>query len=218
MAITFHYGSGSPYAWRVWFALEHKLLAYDLKVISFSDGDHKKPEFLKLNPRHRVPVIVDDNFSLYESAAIVEYLDEQFSSGPSLFPGDARRRAVIRRLVREADVYVADTMNPLIDLVLFTKREIWDPQAISAAYVKLGRELGKWEPVLAGDYLAGDLSAADFTLYPMLALCLRMDIRKPDLNVAGLIGPKLGAWMKRIEALPYFAKTVPPHWKTKTQG
>ena len=217
MALTFYYGSGSPYAWRVWLALEHKSMAYDLRTISFSEGDHKKPEFLKLNPRHRVPVIVDGDFSLYESAAILEYLDEQYSSGPSLFPGDVRRRAVIRRLVREADEYVADAMNPLVDLVLFTKRENWDPEAISAAYAKLGKELHKWEPVLGGDYLAGELSAADFTLYPMLALCLRMDMSKPDLNVGGLIGPKLGAWMKRIEALPYFAKTFPPHWKAQSR-
>ena len=215
MALTFYYGSGSPYAWRVWLALEQKSLAYDLRAISFSDGDHKKPEFLKHNPRHRVPVIVDVDFSLYESAAILEYLDEQYSSGPSLFPGDTKRRAVIRRLVREADAYVTDAMDPLIDLVLFTKRENWDPEAISKAYGKFGEELAKWEPVVAGDYLAGELSAADFTLYPMLALCLRMDIRKPDLNVAGLIGPKLGAWLKLIESLPYFSKTIPPHWKAK---
>ena len=37
--ITFYYGSGSPYAWRVWLALEHKQLAYELKTISFSAGD-----------------------------------------------------------------------------------------------------------------------------------------------------------------------------------
>lgn len=215
MAITFYYGSGSPYAWRVWFALEFKSLPYELKAISFSEGDHKKPEFLKLNPRHRVPLIVDGDFAIYESAAIVEYLDEQYSAGPKLIPGSARQRAVIRRLVREADAYVAKAMDPLLELILFTKRENWDPEAISAAYGKLGRELGKWESAFTGDYLAGELSAADFTLYPMLALCLRMDIRKADLNVAGLIGPRLGAWMKRVEALPYFERTIPPHWKQK---
>ena len=37
--ITFYYGSGSPFAWRVWLALEHKKLAYDFKLMSFSDGD-----------------------------------------------------------------------------------------------------------------------------------------------------------------------------------
>ena len=215
MAITFYYGSGSPYAWRAWFALEHKALAYDLKAISFSEGDHKKPEFLKLNPRHRVPVIIDDGFVLYESAAIVEYLDEQYASGGKLFPGDPKQRAVIRRVVREVDTDVVEVMDPLVELVLFTKRDNWNQESISAAREKFGRELGKWEDVFAGDYLAGGLSAADFALYPMLALCLRIDIRKPDLNVSSLIGPKLKAWMKRVEALPYFEKTIPPHWKQK---
>jgi len=42
--LTFYYGSGSPYAWRVWLALEHKAIAYELKMISFSAGDLKKPE------------------------------------------------------------------------------------------------------------------------------------------------------------------------------
>jgi len=215
MAITFYYGSGSPYAWRVWLALEHKSLPYELKAISFSEGDHKKPEFLKLNPRHRVPVIVDGDFAIYESAAIVEYLDEQYASGRKLFPGNAKQRAVIRRLVREADSYFTEAMDPLLEMILFTKRENWNAEAIAKAHGKFGWELGKWESAFSGDYLAGELSAADFTLYPMLALCLRMDIRKPDLNIAGLVGPKVGAWMKRVEALPYFDKTIPPHWKAK---
>jgi len=50
----------------------------------------------------------------------------------------------------------------------------------------------------------------------MIALCLRMEKKKPDLDVRSAIGPKLGAWMKRIESLPYFDKTYPPHWKAKT--
>jgi glutathione S-transferase len=42
MSISFYCGSGSPYAWRVWLALEHKQLAYDLKMLSFSAGDLSK--------------------------------------------------------------------------------------------------------------------------------------------------------------------------------
>jgi hypothetical protein len=38
-------------------------------------------------------------------------------------------------------------------------------------------------------------------------------MRKGDLNIRGLIGPRIAAWMARIEALPYFDKTFPPHWK-----
>ena len=100
MAIILYYGSGSPYAWRVQLALEHKALPYERKVLSFSAGDTRKPEFLALNPRHRVPVIVDDDFVLYESNAIVEYLDEAYpATGAPLFPGDARTRALVRRLI-----------------------------------------------------------------------------------------------------------------------
>jgi glutathione S-transferase len=214
MSITFYYGSGSPYAWRVWLALEAKGLSYDQKVISFSEGDHKKPGFLALNPRHKVPVIVDGDFALYESAAIMEYLDEQYPSGMKLFPGDARQRALVRRLVREADDYFAAAAEPIQDAIFFTKRENWDAESIAEGREKLAREAAKWEKAFAGDYLAGNvLSAADFTLYPMVALCLRMDIRKPDLDVAAVFGPKARAWMGRIQALPYLEKTLPPHWK-----
>ena len=105
MALTFYYGSGSPYAWRVWLALEHKRIAYELKTVSFSAGDLAKPEYVALNPRSKVPAITDGDFSLYESAAILEYLEEQYSTGKVLFPGSVRQRATIRRLVREADEY-----------------------------------------------------------------------------------------------------------------
>ena len=214
MAITFYYGSGSPYAWRVWLALEAKGIAYEQKVISFSEGDHKKPAFLAINPRHKVPVIVDGDFTLYESSAIMEYLDEQYPTGLKLFPGDARQRARARRLIREADDYFATAAEPVQEAIFFTKRENWDAERIAAGREKLGREAAKWEAAFNGDYLAGSaLSAADFTLYPMVALCLRMDIRNPDVDAAALFGPKTQAWIRRIQALPYLEKTIPPHWK-----
>ena len=215
MALILYYGSGSPYAWRVWLALEHKAIAYELKTISFSAGDLKKPEFLKINPRHKVPAINDGGLALYESAAIVEYLDEQYVSGKKLFPGNTRQRALIRRLVREADEYFAHVQERLVDQVLFTKQEKWDLQEIAAAREALATELTMFEAYMGDNFLAGELSAADFTLYPMIALCLRMEKKKPDLNVRGAIGPKLGVWMKRFETLPYFEKTYPPHWKLK---
>ncbi len=214
MALTFYYGSGSPYAWRVWLALEHKQVPYELQVMSFSAGDLRKPEFLAINPRHKVPAIVDDGFALYESTAIVEYLDERYRGGPALFPGDVRERALVRRMVQEADQYYATAMEHIVDQVLFTAPDKWDLGAIDAARGKLGKELEQWEQLLAHDFLAGSAaSAADLTLYPLLALTLRMQKKKPDLDVPALLGPRLQAWMKRVEALPYFQKTWPPHWK-----
>ena len=44
--LDFYYGSGSPYAWRVWLALEHKQVPHALKLMAFSAGDLKTPEYL----------------------------------------------------------------------------------------------------------------------------------------------------------------------------
>jgi glutathione S-transferase len=105
MALDFYFGSGSPYAWRVWLALEHKAIPYTFKLMSFDAGDTEKPEFKKINPRQKVPTIVDDGFALYESSAIVEYLEDKKPGAPSLFSADIRERAIQRRLIREADDY-----------------------------------------------------------------------------------------------------------------
>ncbi len=213
MALTFYYASGSPFAWRVWLALEHKGIPYELKIMSFDAGDLQKPEYLALNPRHRVPVIVDDGFALYESAAIVEYLEDRWPGEPRLFSADVRRRALQRRMVREADSYFVEGMTHLAQAVLFTPKESWSEEKIAGACAEVKKELSMWESAIAGDYLAGELSAADITLYPQVALVLRIAGRKPGLVSADLIGPRMTAWTRRMEALPITQKTRPPHWK-----
>lgn len=214
MPLTFYYGSGSPYAWRVWLALEHKQIPYGLTTMSFSSGDLRKPEYLAINPRHKVPAIVDDGFALYESTAIVEYLDEKYPAAPKLFPGDVRQRATVRRMVQEADLYYAAAMERLVDQVLFTQQDKWDADEIAAGREAVVKELDTWEQGIGqAEYVASaQPTAADYTLYPLIALTLRMEKKKPDLGIRGVIGPRLKAWMARIEALPYFKKTWPPHW------
>ena len=212
MALVFYYGSGSPFAWRVWLGLEHKRIPYEHKTVSFSAGDLRKPEYTAINPRQKVPAIVDDGFALYESDAILEYLDEKYPA-PELFPGDAHQRALARRMIREADLYFGGAMDAVIDEVLFKPQAEWDTDAIAKGRSAMVKELALWESLMHGDYLAGELSAADFTLYPLLALSLRCEKKKPDIDLRSIIGPKVTAWMKRIEALPYFQKTWPPHWK-----
>jgi glutathione S-transferase len=213
MELTLYYLSGSPYAWRVWLALEHKRMAYDLKQISYDAGDFRKPEFLALNPRHRVPVLVDDGFALYESAAIVEYLEEKQPREPRLFSADLRERALQRRMIREADQYFAAGLERLVEAVLFTPKEQWSKSAIDAAAAAMQKELGIWEEAITDDYLAGTLSAADFTLYPEIALVERIGNRNPGL-LPELYRPRMGAWMRRMQALPIVQKTWPPHWRT----
>lgn len=214
MALTFYYGAGSPYAWRVWLALEHKRIPYERRVVSFAAGEHKQPEYLAVNPRGKVPAIVDGGARLYESAAIVEYLEDAYpDSGERLFPRAPADRALVRRKICEADSYLAPTMNRLVRLVFFTKRADWNAERIGATRDELANELERWRGEVRGDYLAGPLSAADYTLYPMVALVLRCEKRKPDLGLRAAIPDPIDAWMRRVEALPFFASTWPEHWK-----
>jgi glutathione S-transferase len=214
VALTLYYGSGSPFAWRAQFALEHKALPYELKVLSFSAGDTRKPEFIALNPRHQVPVLTDGDFTLYESNAIVEYIDEAFPGrGAPLFPGDAKARAFIRRLILEVDNYYNAASTPLLEQALWKKPEERDAKAIATSRQAVIDELGNFAKAMRGDYLAGPLSAADFALYPLVALLKRAQMKLPDVDADGMLPPAIRAWKTRIEALPYFEKTVPPHWK-----
>jgi glutathione S-transferase len=214
--LDFYYLSGSPYAWRVWLALEHKRVPYDFKLLSFSAGDFAKPEFAALNPRRRVPVINDDGFALYESAAILEYLEDRYAgSGGDLLPRDVKQRAIARRMVREADQYAATAMEGMVEQILFKEEQSqWDLAAIAKHRGDFVRELATFERYFSGDaFLVRAVGAADFTLYPLIALALRLERWKPDLGIAAGLGPKLSAWMRRMEALPYFLQTYPPHWK-----
>jgi glutathione S-transferase len=212
MAITLYYGSGSAYAWRVWLTLVHKDIPHEVKVLSFDAGDLRTPEFRALTPRGQVPVIVEaDGHTLYESAAIVEYLEDAFPQKP-LFAAEPRKRAVQRRMVREADVFAAKAIGALFSAV-FTPPERRLDATIAQAFETLREELAMWEPALAGDYLTGELSVADITLYPHLAMIERLAKRVPELVPADLAGPRMTAWLARMKALPMTQRTWPPHWK-----
>ena len=214
MSLVLYYGSGSPFAWRVQLALEHKALPYELKVLSFSAGDTKKPEFLALNPRHQVPVLVDGDFVLYESNAIVEYLDEAYpATGAPLFPGDIRTRALVRRMVLEVDNYFDQAVDPVIRQAFFVKPEERDPDKIAKGRQAIADEFVLFTQAMRGEFLAGPISAADFALYPLVAFAQRCEMKLPDLGFDALVTPGIVAWKKRIEALPFFDRTIPPHWK-----
>ena len=214
MAFTLYYASGSPFSWRVYLALEHKRAQFEPRLISFDKGEHKTREFLAMNPRHQVPVVADDGFSLYESGAIIEYIEERFPDGPSLFPGDVRARALVRQWMHETMSYLSPETEVLVHEIFYkADASSRNRAAIADARTKIAGELDRTERRLTGEWLVGALSAADFTLYPLLAMFPRFERREPELALAGLIGPKLRAWMDRIESLPYFDKTYPPHWR-----
>ena len=212
MSLTFYYGSGSPFAWKVWLALEHKAVPYEFRLLSFDRDDTKSPEFLAVNPRGRVPAIVDEGFALWESAAIVEYLEERYAQNP-LLPKDAHGRAKARRLAGEADSYLGPCIGKLAELALFSETPA-RPAEIEKAKGEILAELALWEQQMTGPYFLGALSLADFAVFPHLRLLRRTEDRKPGQGIPNdRLPAKLAAWVKQIESLPYYEKTIPPHWK-----
>jgi glutathione S-transferase len=212
MAITFYCGSGSPFSWKVWFVLEHKKLAYDLKMLSFQAGDLKKAEYLAINPRGKVPSLTLGSVTLYESGPIVEYLEDAHPE-PAVLPGDAATRAVARRVAAEVDSYIYPPARRLLLQTLFKPAGEGDKAEIEEAKKGLDAELARFEGYLEREWFAGNtISVADFALYPWIALVKRIGEKQPGSGVA--LPARITAWAKRIEALPYFERTFPPHWKT----
>jgi glutathione S-transferase len=216
MFLTFYHGHGSPYSWRVWLALERLEMPYEIDVISFSAKEHLKPGFLAINPRHQVPVIVHDGFALRESLAILEYLDE-IAPARVLYPGSPAERARIRQLIREEEGHLDDRgLGPVYE-EFYLKGEGGAPdmERVEAARTVLAAELDNFGSEMRGDFLAGDApTAADFVLYPEVAYVKRIGEKKPASGLAGILPPPIAAWAGRIEALPYFEKTFPPHWRS----
>ncbi len=114
MALEIFWGSGSPFSWRVLSGAEIKRLVYESRLLEFSKGHMKAPEFLQVNPRGRVPVIRDDGFVLFESLPILEYFEDRSLEVP-LFGKNQRERAFIRRLISEFESYLRE---PLFALTL----------------------------------------------------------------------------------------------------
>ncbi len=212
MSLTFYYGSGSPFAWKVWLALEHKQLPHEFKLLSFDRKEHRTPEFLAINPRGKVPALVDGELALWESGSILEYLEERYPERP-LLPKDPAERWLARRIAAEADSYLYPAQRTLLMATLWTPAAERDPAAISAAQDAVLAEFERFAGYLHGEWFAGALSIADFAVYPYLRLIKRVEERLPEFAFSGRFPAKISAYMERFAALPYVEKTMPPHWK-----
>jgi glutathione S-transferase len=69
----------------------------NLKLLNLMAGEHLKPEFIKINPQHTIPTLVDGGFALWESRAIMAYLVEKYGKDDSLYPKEPKARAVVNQ-------------------------------------------------------------------------------------------------------------------------
>jgi len=219
MAIEFYWGSGSPFAWRAMLTLEVKGLPYESKLLEFSKREHKTPAYLRLNPRGKVPTLKDGEFVVYESLAIMAYLERKYPA-PPLFGKSAEETGLIWRAISENDAYLASAGDKIIRPIFFGKG-LDKVDAIQEAASDARAELRAMDTNLRGnDWLIGNaLSAADLAAFPFVQLLLRAASKEAaqPLNL-GLMPlaehfPGIARWCERIEALPNYQRTYPPHWR-----
>jgi glutathione S-transferase len=219
MTIELHWVSGSPYSWRVQLALEVKRLRYVSHLHQISTGELKTPAYLALNPRGLVPTLVDDGYVLYESLAILTYLDRKYPD-PPLFGENAQATGLIWRCIAEYTAY-ADAAVEAFTLPIYFGEAQQKAAQVRAAAAALTFELDAWNRQLASSaYFAGlRYSAADLVLFPAIKSIERA-AAKPAAKSLGIEllpiaahWPHISAWVRRIEGLPGYERTYPPHWK-----
>jgi len=220
MTYQAHWISGSPYSWRMLLALEIKGLNYESTLLQASKKEHKSTEFLQLNPRGKVPVLTDGNKAICESIAIIAYLDRKHPE-PPLFGTNPEETGLIWQRIFEIESYIYDPVMAIVGPVYF-EQITQQMSEIEQAMPRVYSEFKTIDTRLADhDYLSGDnISTADIMFFPVVmslhrALTLEAGMAlKLDFLPFSEHYPNIGHWVKRIEALPGYEKTYPPHWRT----
>ncbi|OWZ13162.1 hypothetical protein PHMEG_00013569 [Phytophthora megakarya] len=244
-----YWGSGSPQAWRILIALEEKKLPYRSVCVSFSSGVLKSAFFRALNPRMRIPVLVEPPVELppptesaaektltpkskvaeaamgisrlmthsttqhrtivYESGAILEYLEKKYANAPCM-PAAPALYAVAQSRLHEAN----EILSVVGDLVVYLRRfplEKRNPAVVNAKWASVENELSLWEAYLDGHQFLVDSEVpylCDFTLFTNVAYAVRC-----GLQLDGLY-PRLAMFYVRLCARASIEATWPPHWRT----
>lgn len=106
MPLTLYFASGSIPSRACLLLIRTIKLDVEVKHVNLGAGEQFSPEFLKLNPQHKVPVLVDGDFVLTEGKAILGYLVNKFKVGSSLYANEPQKRArVDQRLYYDGVVY-----------------------------------------------------------------------------------------------------------------
>lgn len=189
---------GSPFARSVAATLEEK--GQPWRLAALQPGEHKQPAHLALHPFGRVPVLSHGGFTLYETQAILRYLDRVLPT-PPLTPAGPQAAARMDQAMNVNDWY----LFPACAVIVFQRvigpqlmGIVPDEAAIAAAMPKaqavmaeLARLLGD-QPCFAG----AALSLADLLLAPQLDFLAAT----PEWAALSAAAPNLVAWLARMNA------------------
>ena len=209
MAKPILYGPGySTYTRAARLAMEEKGVDYDLVEVDFIGGGMPE-EHLARQPFGKVPAFEHDGLMLYETPAIIQYVDEAFD-GPSLQPSDPARRARMTQVISIIDSYAyPSTVSALVTqrLVVPLLGGSADESIIEAALPEVDKSMREFERMLGDqEYLTGNsFSLADLYLAPIFGYFVSTPESKNILEGK----PGLNAWWQRIDARDSMAKTQP---------
>ena len=181
-------------------------LKLDEKTLDFAKGEHKNPEYLALNANGSVPTLVDGDFVLSESRAIMQYLaSKKPESG--LLPRDERGRADVTRW----QFWDSSHFSPQVGTLAFQRviKQMFgmgepDASKVEEALTNFRRFAAVLDKQLQGKrYVVGDaLTVADLTLASSL-----MYARQADVPVGEF--PQVQSWFTRITDLDAWKQTNP---------
>jgi glutathione S-transferase len=194
MALKLHYHPLSTYSRRVLIALGEKHIPFEPVVVEMEARKHRGPAYLTLNPYGRVPTLEDEGLVLYESTAILNYLEAKHPS-PALVPTDLRDRALVDMHMKLCDLQMTRQAGILIFPKRFLPKDRWNVAAMSAAKAEIEKHLGILDAELRGKtYLVAEqFTLADLCYLPFMEFLPLMEIEAP---------PNVAAWVERLLARP----------------
>jgi glutathione S-transferase len=205
--IIVHGIPGSPWLRAVEVTLKEKGVDYRLQAMS--PADMRTPKHLALHPFGRVPMFEDGDFQLYETQAIMRYLDQLFPD-PPLTPADPKERARMNQIVGIIEWYFfPKAAAPIVFQRIIGPALLGLPtdEGPIAEAMPMARTCFTELDHLLGDkpYLTGDsVSLADI----MLATQLGLFSETPEGRE--LISDRLTSWLDRMRKRPSFVATQPP--------
>jgi glutathione S-transferase len=210
---TVHTVPGSPFARSVLAMLEEKKAPY--RLVPLAPGSTKAPEYLALHPFGRIPVLEHDGFKLYETQAILRYLDRVLPE-PLLTPSDVKRAARMDQVMNINDWYLFQGVGSVIIFHRVIAPQLLglasDEEAIKAAMPKAHTVFDELANLLGDQpYFAGDgLSLADILVAPAVDFFTVT----PEWAVLAAPHANLVAWMKRMQDRPSMKATT---WERVTE-
>lgn len=192
-----YYRADCPFCWKVRIFLQESGIEVEEIQVEFGK---KHPDVVALNPNATVPVLVNGDLVLFESAVVIEYLADKFPQS-GLMDGSAEQKAAIRQIHSYCDNSIGKVLFPHIKKVRETgDRTVTDE--LTQAWIDVQLELS--ERLGEQDFFGPSFSVAECALIPRVALALINGLSVDDKF------SNLQKWFNRCLRRPSFTGAFPP--------